>query len=448
MKMYGEAAAVVFLYGVVNNVVFGRSLESVSREAAILMVLFIGVWSIIYSRRSTRAARPEDRKSRSRGMHSEPLPNAGPNQLSAPESTERRVSQGWIRGIGHPVVYDPKSKKALITGITGQDGSFLAELLLAKGYEVHGIVRQSSTHNTSRLAGLYSNPDERGTRLFLYEEDLGDGSSLGEIIRTIRPAEVYNLAAQTDVQSSFARPEYTFDIVANGTLRILEALYHNDLPVRIYQAGCSQMFGSSVTPLKESTAFYPRSPFAVAKVAAHWLSVHYREARGFHISNGLLFSHTSPRQASTFVFRKITRALARIKLGLQDKLRLGNLEAKRDWGYAGDYVEAMWLMLQQDVPDDYVIATGEAHSVRELLELAAERCGIDWRAYVVVDLDLFRPTEVACLLGDSSKARSRLGWAPRVTFGELVAMMIDYEIEVAMQGFVTAGHRGTLHRTS
>src|SRR5215471_16988599 len=312
-------------------------------------------------------------------------------------------------------------KKALISGITGQDGSFLAELLLAKDYEVHGIVRRASTFNTERLDPIYSDPHERGASLFLHYGDVTDGASLRHILDRVQPDEIYNLAAQSHVRVSFDQAEYTADVVATGTLRLLEAVRDyaaNGGDVRFYQAGSSEMFGAAKPPQNESTAFYPRSPYAASKVAAHWYAVNYREAYGLFICNGILFNHESPRRGETFVSRKVTRALTRIKLGLQKKLFLGNLEARRDWGYAGDFVEAMWLMLQQSEPDDYVIATGEAHSVRELVELAFAAARLDWRHHVEVDQWYFRPTEVDALRGDSTRARRILGWEPRVTFPE------------------------------
>ncbi|GAA6744348.1 GDP-mannose 4,6-dehydratase [Thermus antranikianii] len=328
-------------------------------------------------------------------------------------------------------------KKALITGITGQDGSYLAELLLQKGYEVHGIIRRASTFNTDRIDHLYKDPHDPEARLFLHYGDLTDGTGLRRILEKVQPDEVYNLAAQSHVKVSFEQPEYTADVVATGTLRLLEALRDyikvSGKEVRIYQAGSSEMFGASPPPQNEKTPFYPRSPYAAAKVAAYWYAVNYREAYGMFICNGILFNHESPRRGETFVTRKITRAVGRIKMGLQEKLYLGNLEAKRDWGYAGDYVEAMWLMLQQSEPDDYVIATGESHSVREFLEEAFGYVGLDWRRYVEVDPRYFRPTEVDHLQGDATKARAKLGWRPKVSFKELVRMMVDHDLELARQ---------------
>src|SRR5215471_1810493 len=299
-------------------------------------------------------------------------------------------------------------KKALISGITGQDGSFLAELLLAKDYEVHGIVRRASTFNTERLDPIYADPHERGAALFLHYGDVTDGASLRHILERSQPDEIYNLAAQSHVRVSFDQAEYTADVVAVGTLRLLEAVrdYVSDgREVRFYQAGSSEMFGAAKPPQNENTPFYPRSPYAASKVAAHWYALNYREAYGLYICNGILFNHESPRRGETFVTRKITRALTRIKLGLQQKLFLGNLDAKRDWGFAGDYVEAMWLMLQQEGPDDYVIATGESHTVREFLDEAGGCVGIDWKSVVELDPRYLRPTEVDMLLGDASKAR-------------------------------------------
>jgi GDPmannose 4,6-dehydratase len=336
-------------------------------------------------------------------------------------------------------------KRALITGITGQDGSFLAEFLLAKGYQVHGIVRRASTFNTERLEAIYKDQHEAGVGLFLHYGDVSDGTGFRHILEKTQPDEVYNLAAQSHVRVSFDQAEYTADVVATGTLRILEAVRdyaRQGRSARLYQAGSSEMFGAAPPPQSESTPFYPRSPYAVSKCAAHWYAVNYREAYGLFICNGILFNHESPRRGETFVTRKITRALARIKLGLQKKLYLGNLDARRDWGYAGDYVEAMWLMLQQPAPDDYVVATGESHSVREFLDAAADYCGLNWKNYVETDPRYFRPTEVDVLLGDAAKARERLGWRPRVTFEELVRLMVDHDLEIARQEetLVAAGH--------
>ena len=337
-------------------------------------------------------------------------------------------------------------KKALITGITGQDGSFLAELLLAHGYEVHGVIRRASTFNTERIDPIYADPHETGVKLHLHYGDMTDAGCLRKILESSRPDEIYNLAAQSHVRVSFDQPQYTADVVALGTLQLLEAVrdYSRGAgPVRFYQAGSSEMFGAAKPPQDETTAFYPRSPYAVSKVAAHWYCVNYREAYGLFICNGILFNHESPRRGETFVTRKITRALARIKLGLQDKLYLGNLDSRRDWGYAGDYVEAMWRMLQRDQPDDYVIATGEAYSVREFLDVAGSCAGVDWTRHVDIDPRYYRPTEVDYLLGDSSKAKKHLGWTPSVNFKELVSMMVSHDLELAQREVVLtkAGHR-------
>jgi GDPmannose 4,6-dehydratase len=328
-------------------------------------------------------------------------------------------------------------KRALILGITGQDGSYLAEFLLSRGYEVHGVVRRASTFNTERLDGIYIDPHEPGATLHLHYGDSTDGAGLRQLLERIQPDEVYNLAAQSHVRVSFDQAEYTADVVAVGALRILDALREHvragGRDVRLYQAGSSEMFGAAPPPQNEKTPFYPRSPYAVSKVAAHWYMVNYREAYGLFICNGILFNHESPRRGETFVTRKITRALTRIKLGLQDTLFLGNLEARRDWGFAGDYVKAMWLMLQQAAPRDYVVATGVSHSVREFLEEAAAYCGIDWNRYVRQDPRYLRPTEVDHLCGDSSDARRDLGWLPETTFEQLVRMMIDHDLELARQ---------------
>ncbi len=337
-------------------------------------------------------------------------------------------------------------KKALITGVTGQDGSFLAEFLLGKGYEVHGLIRRASTFNTERLDPIYADPHERGASFYLHYGDVTDGTGLRRTIEKVRPEEIYNLAAQSHVRVSFDQPEYTADVVATGTLRLLETVrdYINVTGdrVRIYQAGSSEMYGAAHPPQNENTPFYPRSPYAVSKVAAHWYAVNYREAYHLFISNGILFNHESERRGETFVTRKITRALARIKMGLQKKLFLGNLDARRDWGYASDYVEAMWLMLQQPDPGDFVVATGEAHSVRDFLDEAAQRCGLDWHKYVESDPRYLRPTEVDYLLGDPAKAQATLGWKPRVDFRELVRRMVAHDLEMARQErtLADAGH--------
>ncbi|BDG07161.1 GDP-mannose 4,6-dehydratase [Anaeromyxobacter paludicola] len=323
-------------------------------------------------------------------------------------------------------------KKALITGITGQDGSYLAELLLEKGYEVHGMIRRSSSFNTERIDHLYVDPHTAGARLFLHYGDLDDASSLNLLLKKIRPDEIYNLGAQSHVRVSFDVPEYTGQVTGLGVTRLLEAVRELGLSgTRLYQASSSEMFGASPPPQHEGTLFYPRSPYGAAKVYAYWMAVNYREAYGLHVSNGILFNHESPRRGETFVTRKVTRAAARIKVGLQQKLFLGNLEAKRDWGYAKDFVEAMWLMLQQEKPDDYVVATGEAHSVRELCERAFAHVGLDYRAHVEIDPRYFRPTEVDYLLGDCSKATRQLGWRPRTSFDELVRIMMDADLELA-----------------
>jgi GDPmannose 4,6-dehydratase len=327
------------------------------------------------------------------------------------------------------------TRKALITGITGQDGSYLADLLLGKGYEVHGLVRRSSSINTKRIDHIYSDPFRQTTDLHLHYGDLNDASSLNRVLELVGPEEIYNLAAQSHVKVSFEIPEYTGEVTGLGALRLLEAIRETEVPARFYQASSSEMYGKVLeVPQTERTPFYPRSPYAVAKVYAYWIVVNYREAYGLHASNGILFNHESPRRGETFVTRKITRAVARIKAGLQDKLYLGNLDAKRDWGFAGDYVEAMWKMLQADEPDDYVVATGETHTVREFVERAFARAGLDWEQYVGVDQRYFRPTEVDLLIGDPSHARAALGWEPKVTFEGLVDMMVDADVaEVEQQ---------------
>jgi GDPmannose 4,6-dehydratase len=323
-------------------------------------------------------------------------------------------------------------KKALVTGITGQDGSYLAELLLEKGYEVHGMMRRSSSFNTGRIDHIYVDPHTPGARLFLHHGDLNDASSLNLLLKKIRPDEIYNLGAQSHVRVSFDVPEYTGEVTGLGAARLLEAVREMDLNrTRIYQASSSEMFGSSPPPQTEKTAFYPRSPYGAAKVYAYWMGVNYREAYGLHVSNGILFNHESPRRGETFVTRKVTRAATRIKLGLQEKLFLGNLEAKRDWGYAKDFVEAMWLMLQQPQGDDYVVATGEAHSVGELCQEAFAAVDLDYRKYVELDPRYLRPTEVDFLLGDASKARKALGWKPRTGFKELIRLMVQSDLELA-----------------
>lgn len=328
------------------------------------------------------------------------------------------------------------NKTALITGITGQDGSYLAELLLRKGYTVHGLIRRSSSFNTDRIDHLYRDPHLPDVKLRLHYGDLSDGNGLRRVLDMTQPDEVYNLGAQSHVRVSFDAPIYTGDIVAMGTVRILEAIreYQDDTgkTVRFYQASSSEMYGKVIeTPQKETTPFYPRSPYAAAKVHAYWITVNYREGYGMHASNGILFNHESPRRGETFVTRKITRAVGRIKHGLQDKLYLGNIDAKRDWGFAGDYVEMMWLMLQQDTPDDYVAATGETHAVREFLEKAFGAVDLDYKDFVQQDPRYMRPTEVDLLLGDATKAKAKLGWKPKVSFDELVRMMVDADMELA-----------------
>ena len=326
-------------------------------------------------------------------------------------------------------------KRALITGITGQDGSYLAEFLISKGYEVHGIIRRASSFNTERIDHLYLDPHDPQSRLKLHYGDLSDGTGLRRILETVRPQEVYNLGAQSHVKVSFEAPEYTADIVASGTLRLLEAVrdyvQNSGTPTRVYQAGSSEMFGAAPPPQSEQTPFYPRSPYAASKLAGYWYAVNYREAYQLFVTNGILFNHESPRRGETFVTRKITRAVGRIKHGLQDKLYLGNLDSKRDWGFAGDYVEAMWMMLQHDTPDDFVVATGEAYSVREFLVEAFGLAGLDWQDHVEIDPRYFRPTEVDFLQGDSSKMRAALGWKPRTSFTQLVRMMIEHDTDLA-----------------
>src|SRR6266850_3484034 len=319
-------------------------------------------------------------------------------------------------------------KKALITGITGQDGSYLAELLLSKNYQVYGIIRRSSSLNTGRIDHIYQDPHEPDQRLILVHGDLNDGSSLNRIIRTVQPAEIYHLGAQSHVRVSFDVPEYAGNITGLGTVRILEAIREAGVETKFYNASSSEMFGSAPAPQNETTPFYPRSPYAAAKLYAHWMTVNYREGHGLFACNGILFNHESPRRGETFVTRKITRAVARIKLSRQNKLFLGNLDAQRDWGYAPDYVEAMWLMLQQPEPDDYVVATGETHSVREFLDEAFGYLNLDWNKYVEIDARYYRPTEVDLLQGDASKAQRKLGWAAKVKFRHLVRLMVDADL--------------------
>ena len=332
-------------------------------------------------------------------------------------------------------------KRALITGITGQDGSYLAELLLGKGYEVHGLIRRSSSFNTERIDHLYDDPHNKPALKLIYG-DLTDGGNLNQILNDINPDEVYNLAAQSHVRVSFDQPIYTVNVDALGTLRLLEAIRTMARPPRFYQASSSEMFGKVLeTPQTEETPFYPRSPYGCAKVYSFWQTVNHREAYNMFTCNGILFNHESPRRGETFVTRKITRAATRIKLGLQDKLYLGNLDAKRDWGFAGDYVEAMWLMLQQDKADDYVVSTGETHSVREFLDEVFGHLDLDWNKYVEIDPRYYRPTEVDLLLGDCSKAKKILGWEPKVTFKQLAQMMTDSDMKIAQQEKVLQEHR-------
>lgn len=321
-------------------------------------------------------------------------------------------------------------KKVLITGVTGQDGSYLTQLLLSKDYEVHGIIRRSSSINTKRLDAVWRDPHESGVRYHNHYGDLSDSASLINLIRDLQPDEIYNLAAQSHVKVSFEIPEYTSDVTGVGVARILEAVRASGVDTRFYQASSSEMFGAAPPPQSEQTTFHPRSPYGVAKVFGHWMTVNYREAHGLFACSGILFNHESPRRGETFVSRKITRAVARIKANLQEKLYLGNLEAKRDWGYAPEYVEAMWMMLQQDQPDDYVIATGESHSVREFAELAFNHAGLDWEKYVEVDSRYFRPSEVDHLMGDCSKASKELGWEPKTKFDQLARLMVDADIEL------------------
>jgi GDPmannose 4,6-dehydratase len=337
-------------------------------------------------------------------------------------------------------------KKALVTGLTGQDGSYLADLLIEKGYEVHGIVRRSSTFSTDRIEHLYSDPHEPDARLFIHYGDLSDGTGLRQVLERVEPNEVYNLAAQSHVGVSFFQPEYTADVDGLGTLRLLEAIrdYSRriDRQVPFYQAGTSEMFGSTPPPQSELTPFHPRSPYAAAKLYAHWQTINYREAYGLFATNGILFNHESERRGETFVTRKITRAATRISLGLQEKLYLGNLDAGRDWGHARDYVEAMWLMLQQDTPDDFVIATGEMHTVRQFVQKVFERLDLDWNEHVEVDPRYFRPSEVEALQGDATKARRVLGWEPKIDLDQLVGLMVDSDLDLARRErtLADAGH--------
>lgn len=328
-------------------------------------------------------------------------------------------------------------KVALITGITGQDGSYLAEMLIRKGYAVHGIVRRASTLTTNRLEALTRNSETFPGELTLHHGDMADGTGLRRVIEQVEPDEIYNLAAQSHVRISFEQPEYTADVTGTGVLRLLESLRDHvertGRAVKFYQAGTSEMFGATSPPQNEESPFYPRSPYAAAKVAAHWFCVNYREAYNLFIVNGILFNHESPRRGETFVTRKITRAVGRIKVGLQNELVLGNLDARRDWGFAGDYVEAMWLMLQQERPDDYVVATGEAYSVGDFVQAAFKAVDLDPHEYVKTDPRFLRPTEADYLLGDPSKAREKLGWQPKVSFEQLVQMMVEHDLELAEQ---------------
>jgi GDPmannose 4,6-dehydratase len=325
-------------------------------------------------------------------------------------------------------------KRALITGITGQDGSYLAELLLAKGYEVHGIIRRSSSFNTGRIDPIYQDPHVTDAKLRLVYGDLNDASSLNKLIRTIQPDEIYNLGAQSHVRVSFDIPEDTAEVTGLGTIRLLEAIRESGVKTKFYQASSSEMFGKVLeVPQRETTPFYPRSPYGAAKVYGHWITVNYREAYGLFACSGILFNHESPRRGETFVTRKITKAAARIKLGLQQDLFLGNLEAKRDWGFAGDYVEAMWLMLQQPAPDDYVIATGETHTVKEFLDMVFGHIGLDWKRHVKIDPRYYRPTEVDLLIGDASHAKQKLGWEPKVRFKELAVMMVEADLRMEQE---------------
>jgi len=342
-------------------------------------------------------------------------------------------------------------KSALITGITGQDGSYLSELLLSKGYTVHGLVRRSSSFNTARINHIYEDPHDKGRRLILHYGDLTDSTGLRRVVETSMPDEIYNLGAQSHVKVSFENPEYTADADGMGTLRLLDCMrdhvLHTGRKVRFYQAGSSEMFGAAKPPQSEETPFYPRSPYAVSKVAAHWYGVNYREAYNLFITNGILFNHESPRRGETFVTRKITRAVGRIKTGLQEKLYLGNLDARRDWGFSGDYVEAMWMMLQHSEPGDFVVATNEAYSVREFLEEAFSFAGLEWQKYVEIDPAYFRPTEVDYLLGDASKARKALGWKPRTTFRQLVHMMVASDLRLAEEERLVHGKNYAIRST-
>ena len=334
------------------------------------------------------------------------------------------------------------AKRALITGITGQDGSYLAELLLDKGYEVHGLIRKSSTFNTGRIDHLYQDPHESGVNLFLHYGDLVNLEQVSNLVYNVRPEEIYHLGAQSHVQVSFDAPEYTGEVTGLGSTRLLEAVRRSGIGARVYQASSSEMFGASPPPQNERTPFAPRSPYAAAKVYAYWMAVNYREGSGIFAANGILFNHESPRRGETFVTRKITRAVARIRAGQQSKLYLGNLDARRDWGYAPEYVEAMWRILQQDEPDDYVIGNGESHSVREFVEEAFAYAGLDWREHVEIDPRYFRPTDVNDMWADASKARRVLDWTPRVGFHELVRLMVDADVEAIGEPAIGEGRGG------
>ena len=338
--------------------------------------------------------------------------------------------------------------KALITGITGQDGSYLAELLLSKGYEVHGLIRRSSTFNTDRIEHIYQDPHIPGIKLNLHYGDLSVSGQMTDLIYNVQPDEIYHLGAQSHVRVSFDMPEYTGDVTGLGTVRLLEAIRKTGVKTKFYQASSSEMFGSAPAPQDEQTPFEPRSPYAAAKVYAYWVVKNYREGYNLFASNGILFNHESPRRGETFVTRKITRAATRIKLGLQDKLYLGNLEAKRDWGFAGDFVEVMWLILQQDRPDDYVIATGANHSVREFAEKAFQKLDLDYEEYIRIDQRYFRPTEVDVLMGDSTKAQKNIGWKPKVTFDQLIDMMVEADLELAKKErtLLDAGYKNVKNR--
>jgi len=339
-----------------------------------------------------------------------------------------RMTENQQANDAHNQAAGDRPKLALLTGLTGQDGSYLADLLLAKGYEVHGIIRRSSSFNTGRIEHLYRDPHEPNVRLRMHHGDLSDPVALTRLIYELQPDEIYHLGAQSHVRVSFEIPVYTFDITGGGTLRLLEAIRESEVNTRFYQASSSEMFGATPPPQNEATPFHPRSPYGVAKVAAYWATVNYREAYGLFAVNGILFNHESPRRGETFVTRKITRAVARIKAGIEDKLYMGNLDAERDWGYAPDFVEAMWMMLQADEPEDYVIATGEKHSVREALEVAFAHAGLAVEDHVEIDPKYFRPSEVDSLLGDASKAREKLGWEPKVRFKELIELMVDADV--------------------